>query len=686
MKHSLKNGIMLLALTVIAISGCDNEGGISTNNQLDSIPGFSMSNFDTSYKPCENFFMYAIGGWKKNNPLPKTEGRWGTFNILSDQNEEKIKDIILGAVHQKAKKGTVIQQIGDLYKSAMDSTEIEKKAILPLKPFFDKINNLKDYSEFPVFFALNKIKGISNPFNTVVGVDEKNVKQYVLYFSQGGLTLPDRDYYLKDNERYGNIRNQYITYLTKLFKLTGDNNHEAEINAQAVMEIETQLAEFSMSRVDMRQPDKTYNKMSVADLQNMVPDFDFYKYFSKLHINIDTVVVQQKDFLKNLNILYTDISVEKWKSYFKIHILNSFAPWLSSEFVNLHFDFFSGTLSGVTEMKPRQKRAVRFINNIFAKPLGKLFVQKYFSEDSKKTVENMIEELRAVYIERVKQLDWMSESTKHKAIEKLNAFTYKIGYPDQWKDYSSIDIVSDCIIHNILEINKYKVKENLNKLGNPVDRKEWNMPPHMVNAYYNPAMNEVVFPAGILQPPFFDPKSDICINYGAIGAVIGHEFTHGFDDQGSKYDKDGNLNTWWNATDEKNFKEKTNIIVRQFDNYKPYDSLHVQGQLTLGENIADLGGLTLSYYAMQRHFKQYGKPKDIAGFTPEQRFFLGWAQVWAMNIREELGKQLITIDPHSPAQYRVNGPMSNMTEFREAWHCSKNDTMVRSDSLQTKIW
>ena len=686
MKHLLRNSIMIVALAGIGLSGCNNADENNQQTNLDSIPGFAMSNFDTTYKPCDNFFMYATGGWQKDNPIPKTEGRWGSFNILAERNEDKIKGIILDAATQKAEKGSVVQQIGDLYKSAMDSTGIEKKGLSPLKPFFEKIDNLKDYKEFPEFFAANKLDGLGNFFSTTVGVDEKDVANYVMYLDQGGLTLPDRDYYLVDNERYQKIRKAYTDYLIKMFMLMGDDTTQAGIEAQSVMEIETQLAEFSMSRVDMRSPEKTYNRMSVSKLQSLVPDFDFSQYFSDIHIRLDTVVVRQKDFFSKMNVLLTDVPIEKWKTYFKFHVLNGYASWLSSDFVQAKFDFFSKTLSGVSEMKPRQKRTVRLINNIFAKPLGKLFVEKYFPESSKKTVESMIEDLRAVYIERIQHLDWMSDETKQKAVEKLHAFTYKIGYPDKWKDYSSIDIVPDDLIHNMLAIDKFQVKDNLDKLGKPVDRKEWGMPPQMVNAYYDPSMNEVVFPAGILQPPFFDPEADICINYGGIVGVIGHEFTHGFDDQGSKYDKDGNLNPWWNDEDAKKFAEKTQVIVNQFNGYEPYPGIHVIGKLTLGENIADLGGLTLSYYAMQKHFKEVGRPDDIAGFTPEQRYFLGWAQVWASNVREELGKQLITVDPHSPAQYRVNGPMSNMTEFREAWHCKPGDAMVRTDSLQAKIW
>ncbi len=685
MKHINLLGVLSLIIATSFIGSCDSNNSKNMNDK-DSIPGFTMSNFDTTYSPCDNFFMYATGGWQKNNPLPETEGRWGSFNVLEEKNEEKVKEIILGVASNTYEKGSVEQQISDLYKSAMDSAACEERGASPMHGFIGQILSLNDYKEFPSFFASNKVLGLDFLFNTMVNVDEKDVKNYIMYVEQGGLTLPDKDYYLEDNERYTKLRADYLEYLKKMFSMIGEDSLQADHDANAVLKIEKKLAEFSMSRTEMRDPEKTYNKISVNELNAMMPDFNWQEFFTDMNISIDSVIVRQVDFLKQINSLFASVPMDEWAPYFMFHSISNYTGWLSSDFVQTSFDFFSGKLSGVTQMKPRQKRTVKFINNMFAKPVGKLFVEKYFPESSKKTVESMIEDLRTVYIERVQNLDWMTDETKQKAIEKLHAFTYKIGYPDQWKDYSSIDIVPDDIIHNIMAISEYYVNDNLQKLGKPVDRKEWGMPPQMVNAYYDPSMNEVVFPAGILQPPFFDPNADECINYGGIVGVIGHEFTHGFDDQGSKYGKDGNLNPWWTEADEKQFNAKTEVIVKQFDEYEPYPGIHVIGKLTLGENIADLGGLTLSYYAMEKHFKENGRPKDIAGFTPEQRFFLGWAQVWASNIRDELGKQLITVDPHSPAQYRVNGPMSNMQEFRDAWGCGDNSNMVRKDSLQAKIW
>lgn len=686
MKKILTNIIMVLAIVGFdCLSGCNDNGTNKENNQ-DSIPCFTMSNFDTSYSPCDNFFMYATGGWKKINTLPETEGRWGSFNILGEKNEEKVKQIILDVGTKTYEKGSVEQQISDLYKSAMDSTTCEERGASPLHGFIGQIMSLESSQEFSSFFAYSKLQGINYLFNTMVNVDEKDVRNYIFYIEQGGLTLPDKDYYLNENERYTKLRADYLDYLIKIFSMIGEDSVQAKHDAQAVLKIETQLAGFSMSRTEMRDPEKTYNKLSISQLQTLMPDFDWSQFLSVLNISIDSVVVREPNFLKQANSLLTGIPIEEWFAYFMFHMIKNYTAWLSEDFVKTSFDFFSGKLSGVIQMKPRQKRAVKFINDIFSKPVGKLFVEKYFPESSKKTVELMIEDLRSVYIERIRILDWMTEETKQKAIEKLHAFTYKIGYPDQWKDYSSIDIVSDDIIHNMIAISQFYINDNLQKIGKPVDRKEWGMPPQMVNAYYNPSMNEVVFPAGILQPPFFDPNADICINYGGIIGVIGHEFTHGFDDQGSKYDKDGNLNPWWTEANEKQFNAKTEIIVKQFDKYEPYPDIYVNGKLTLGENIADLGGLTLAYYAMEKHFKENGRPDDIAGFTPEQRFFLGWAQVWASNIRDELGKQLVIVDPHSPAQYRVNGPMSNMQEFRDAWHCGDDSKMVRKDSLQAKIW
>ena len=682
-KTILNVGVFSLALLMFS---CNNETTNSETMETDTIPGFNLSNLDTSYKPCDDFYSYATKGWQKNNPLPKTEGRWGTFSILNEQNEDKVKEIIHEVAKSNAKQGAIEQQIGDLYKSAMDSAEIEKRGLKPLKPYFEAIDNLKSADDFPAFFAQNKLNGFGNPLALYATVDEKNSTHNIAYFAQSGLSLPDKDYYLKNDERYVKIQEAYKKHLKNMFELMGNDTTKAAEKATHVYDIEKQMASFSMARVDQRQPEKTYNKISVDELVKLTNGFDWNAYFKTLNITVDTLVMMQPDFFKQTSELFKSVTLDNWKDYFKYHLLIQFASWLPDTFAVESFNFYSGTLNGVTERKPREKRAVKFVNAYLSQPVGHLFVKKYFSESSKKAVEAIIEDLRSVYIERVQQLDWMDDTTKEKAVEKLKAFTYKIGYPEKWKDYSSVKITPDNIVENIIALSHYATEYNLNKIGKPVDKTEWGMPPQMVNAYYEPTRNEVVFPAGILQPPFYSIDADDAINYGGIGAVIGHEFTHGFDDQGSKYDKDGNINPWWTEQSKEKFNQKTKLIVEQFNAFEPFEGIHVQGELTQGENIADLGGLTLSYYALKKHYEKVGKGKTIAGFTPEQRFFLGWAQVWASNVREQTAKQLITIDPHSPSQYRVNGPMSNLKEFKEAWHCKDGDNMVRPDSVKVVIW
>ncbi len=673
-------------LAIFTILFTSNFYAQNKKSTSEIIPGFDLANLDKSVSPKQDFFQYATGGWQKANPMPETESRWGSFNVLYENGQVKLKGIILEAEKKGGTKGSSSQLIGDFYKSAIDSLGIENAGLSPLKFRLERIESLKTYKDFPEFFAANRKEGIGSPLSFYIGTDKKDSQKYIAYTSQSGLTLPDRDYYLKDNERFQKIRVAYKDHLQKMFVLMGNDSITAEKNATTIFDLEKRIAQNSMSRIDRRNPELTYNKMTITELQKLSPDYDWKKYLTILNIDIDNIIVSQVDFLKGTNSLLKEIPVEDWKIYFKWHLVDGAASWLSHKYVKQNFEFFSGVLGGVKQMKSREKRAVSLVNGKLGEPLGKLFVGKYFPESSKKEVEGLIENLRSAYLDRVTQLDWMSDETKVKATEKLKAFTYKIGYPEKWKDYSTIDIKSNTVIENIYAVNRWKAQENLSKLGKPVDKTEWGMTPQTVNAYYNPVNNEVVFPAGILQPPFYSPNTDVAINYGAIGGVIGHEFTHGFDDSGSKYDKNGNLNNWWTTTDREKFDAKTKIVVEQFDKYEPLPDVFVQGKLTLGENIADLGGLTLGYYALQKYYDKNGGRENIAGFTPEQRFYLGWAQVWASNTRPEYVKQQVTTDPHSPSQYRVNGPMSNLDEFRKAWDAKNGDQMVRSGDLQAKIW
>jgi putative endopeptidase len=679
MKKSMFGSLVLMSL--ILVYSCSND-----MKDKSKIPGFDLANLDQSVSPSDDFFQYSTGGWQKMNQIPDTESRWGMFNVLREESEERIRKIVDKAVAEGGEKGSDSQMIGDFYKSAMDSSGIEEMGLKPLEPIFAKIEALKSYSDFPKFFSEGRLMGISSPIGVYIGADRKNSTMNIVNIGQGGLSLPDRDYYLGDAERFQKIRAQYIQHITNMFELAGDSPQDAKKNANIVMAIETELAENSMSRIERRDPGKTYNKLSADELQQLSPNYDWNQYFSFFNIEPKEVVVGQVDFLKATNKQFENTPIEQWKVYFKWHTLSGFASWLPNKFVQESFAFNSGVMAGVDVMKSREKRASRLVNGRLGQPLGKLYVAEFFPESSKKDVENLIENLRAAYIERVAQLDWMGEETKEKATDKLKAFTYKIGYPDNWDDFSTLDIVPNNVVHNLLEINKWFVNDNISKFGKEVDKTKWGMTPQTVNAYYNPVNNEVVFPAGILQHPFYSPDADVAINYGAIGGVIGHEFSHGFDDSGSRYDKNGNLNDWWTEEDRARFEAKTAIVVEQFDNFEPYPNVFVQGKLTLGENIADLGGLTLGYYALQKHYEQNGGREDLAGFSPEQRFFLGWAQVWASLAREEYVKQQVTTDPHSPAPYRVNGPMSNMIEFRKAFNIKDGSPMARTGEEQVVIW
>lgn len=675
-----------MAFSIFATVSCSNNEKAAEKKDMNKIPGFDLANLDTTVSPTDNFYQYATGGWQKNNPIPETESRWGAFSILYENGQDKLKGLVNEAVKEGGENGSDSQMIADMYKSAMDSTGIEELGLSPLKSRLDRIDALKSYKDFPEFFAKNFRQGMGSPIGFYIGTDSKDSKSTIANTVQSGLSLPDRDYYLVDSDRFKKIRSAYKSHLTNMFVLMGDDEATAAKNSTIVFDIEKQIAKEQMSKIERRNPDVTYNKMTIEELQQLSPNYDWNKYFNTLDIKADNVIVGQVDFLKAIDKQLKSTAISDWKVYFKWHLVDGSASWLPNKFVKENFAFKSGVMRGVDKMKTREKRAIRLVNGVLGDQLGKLFVAEYFPESSKKDVEALIENLRTAYIDRVSKLDWMSDETKAKATEKLKAFTYKIGYPDKWKDYSSVTIKGNALLENMFAMDEWSANENLSKLGKPVDKTEWGMTPQTINAYYNPVNNEVVFPAGILQPPFYGPNTDVAVNYGAIGGVIGHEFSHGFDDSGSKYDKNGNLNDWWSKEDRAKFDAKTKIVVDQFDAFEPYPNVFVQGELTLGENIADLGGLTLGYYALQKYYETNGGEETLAGFTPEQRFYLGWAQVWATNARPEYVKQQVTSDPHSPAEYRVNGPMSNLTEFRKAWNAKEGDKMVRTGEKQAIIW
>lgn len=644
---------------------------------------FSLDNLNKDVAPCDNFYSYAIGNWQKMNPVPPTEGRWMSFNILAEDNREKIQDILDSTLNaNEAAKGSDLQLIRDFYISARDSATRNEKGYSALKPMLADIQAIASLEDVQTQFAVLRKKRVSTPVAFYVGVDDENSNAHIVNAGQSGLTLGDKSYYLKEEEKFQSIREKYVTHINEIFALAELSEENA---GQRVLDLETQLAKISWDRKDLRDADKTYNKMSVTSFDAMLSNLNIANVLGAMDLGqADELVVGPVSFYKELDKLLPTVSIEDWKTYLTWHVFSSFSAHINDDFEQKSFEFFSKEMQGVKEMRPRKERILRIVDGNLGEPLGKLFVEKYFPAESKQYMSELIENLRGAYKQSIQNLTWMGDSTKEKALKKLASFTYKIGYPDKWKDYSNLEITSDDFIQNLLNVAAFGHKEMTDKLGQPVDKEEWHMSPQMVNAYYNRSGNEIVFPAGILQPPFFHPTFDDAINYGGIGGVIGHEFTHGFDDQGAKYDWDGNKNNWWTDEDRARFKELTTKLAEQYSSYEVLPGEFVNGELTLGENIADLGGLTLSYMALEKVMAGKEDPM-VDGFTWQQRFFLGWANVWKGNITDEALRNRILTDPHSPGEQRVLGPLANLPQFEEAFKCS-GQNMVKPDSARIKIW
>ncbi len=689
-----KTSIVLSALVLAGVVSC---GGDAEKNKIaekrtepkkEVAEAFSLSNLDNSQNPCTDFYQYAIGSWLKNNPIPSTESRWGVFENLSEDNRKKINSLIDEITSKSDHKvGSDEQLVRDFYLSAFDSTTCNARGVEPLKPYLSRVNSISSKKELEDYMIEAYNKGLGGAFGFWIGSDSKNSNENVLQLSQGGGGLPDRDYYLSDNEKMEAIRKAYIIHLEKMFVLIGENPETAKKSAQTVFDLEKKFAEISMTRLDRRDPMKTYNPKSISELQSLAPEFNWVAFFSAFGIdNPKKIIVGQPDYMSGYSKLFKNTDLAVWKKYFEWELINSMANYLNKEIVDQNFDFYSRTLNGVQIMKPRWKRAQSMLDGNFGETMGKIYVERYFSEDAKKSVGQLIENLRAAFRVRIENLDWMSAETKTAAKEKLESFTYKIGYPDTWNDFSSIAVSENTLFENIIAVREFSLRKMLKDYGQPVDKTRWWMNPQTINAYYNPLFNEVVFPAAILQPPFYNVDADDAINYGSIGAVIGHEFTHGFDDKGCLYNHEGNLENWWKDTDFSKFSSRADVIVNQFNQFKPLPDLSVNGELTLGENIADFGGLTMAYYALEKSLEGKPKPKDIDGFTYQQRIFLGWANVWKNNIKDEALRNRILNDTHSPGEFRVNGTLSNMPEFQEAWGCKDGDKMFRNPKERAKIW
>jgi putative endopeptidase len=682
------NLLPALGLAAALLASCGQQPDTQAFSSLpEGVRFIEPAYMDTTVHPGDDFYRYANGGWMKKNAIPASETSWGSFNLLEDFNKKALQKILDEAAAQKgAAKGSAEQMVGDLYASGMDTNAINALGIKAIQSELDRIATVKDNASLIEEIAREASMGMNPLWSFYVGPDDKNVSRNIGNIWQGGLGLPDRDYYLNADAREKEIREKYLAHISRMLTLSGENEADAAKHAATVLNMETAMARASMDRVTMRDPYKLYNKFSLAGLSQKTPGLDWAMLMSKMGVKgEDSLIAAQPAFLSAVAGMLRTVPVEDWKTYLKWHLLHQTAPYLSSDFNLENFDFFGRTLRGQQEQKPRWKQVLAVVDGAVGEQLGKMYTDRYFTPEAKKRMMELVDNLSAAFEARIKGLDWMTDSTKTLALEKLHAFIKKIGYPDKWRDYSGLEIVRDSYVKNILASNVFDFKYMTGKLGKPVDRTEWGMTPPTVNAYYNPAFNEIVFPAGILQYPFFDLNVDDAALYGGIGAVIGHEMTHGFDDQGCQYAADGNLRNWWTPEDKKKFDAKTTMVKDQFDGYTILDGKKVNGALTLGENIADLGGVTIAYEAFKRT-RQGQSQEKIDGFTPDQRFFLSWAQVWRMNTRDETAAEQLMTDPHAPEEHRCNGPLSNFAPFYAAFNVKEGHKMFKPEAQRARVW
>jgi len=679
MKISLFLFTALLATSLLISTSCSRS--TKTGKGENKVPPFDVSTIDASVKPIEDFDAFANGNWKKKNAIPATENSWGSFNILDKETREvKIKGIVKELLTlENPKKGSEAQLITGFYHSFLDTVTIEKRGITPIVPLSEKILAAKNIEELIALSGELAKLSVSGPFDVGVGADDRNSTMNAVFMGQSGLSLRDRNYYENKDSSMIRIRGEFVKHVDKMFSMAGWN---VTSPGETILDFETRMALIQLKNFEMRDPVKMYNKIAFSELPKLAPEINWAGYYQSFGLHTDTVIVQDKNYLKHLSQLVGSTSLDVMKTYYRWHLLTNFSSLLPTQFNKEAFHFFNTVMYGVKEQRPREERAIINVNFRLGMPLGKLFVAKYFPESSKKKVTDMIENVRSVYRDRIDKLSWMSAPTREKAKEKLAAFTWKIGYPDTWKDYSTIDIQPDKLIENSINITLWDHNDMISKVGKAVDKREWGMSPQTINAYNNPTNNEIVFPAAILQPPFFNPDADDAINYGGIIAVIGHEITHGFDDQGAQYDGTGNLHNWWSPADAQNFAALGKRMENYFGSIEVTKGFKIDGKLTLGENIADLGGLTLGYYALEKSLEGKTKPEPIDGFTPEQRFFLGWAQVWRENMTNESLISQVQTDPHSPAHWRINGTLPLMKEFADAF----GGQTAAKDSARIVIW
>lgn len=679
--HALLAKIAVAGRAATASASSGSHGGAGS-----AIPGLDLANLDRQAKACTNFYQYAVGGWLAKHPIPPQYPAWGTFVELARHNEEVLRGILEKDAASKAPVGSNEQKLGDFYATCMDTHVIDSEGIRPLRPELTRIAAIHDLPSLEREIAHLQSTGVDAVFQFGSEQDSKNSTQEIGGAEQGGLGLPNRDYYTKQDAKSKQIRSQYLMHVGKIFELLGDPAARASQEAQTVMQIENKLADASMTPVQLRDPNAVYHKMDLSQLRTLTPDFSWPAYFHEIgRPGISTVNVGQPDFFKAMDTTLKSIPLSEWRVYLRWHLVHAAAPFLSQPFVDAHFNFYGRTLMGTKQLRPRWQRCVGAVDDGMGMALGEQYVRVAFPPSSKAHALAMVNNLISVLRSDLSTLPWMGPKTRQYAVAKLQDLMKKIGYPSKWRNYSALHISRGPYVDNVLRAEAFEFQRDLKKIGKPVDRTEWEMTPPTVNAYYNAHMNEIVFPAGILQPPFFIPNAPDAINYGAMGAVIGHEMTHGFDDEGSQFDAQGNLKNWWTPQDKAAFDKRAACVVHQFDSYVVVGNLHENGKLVEGESIADLGGLTIAYDALEKSLE--GRPRVTRdGFTPEQLFFLGYAQIWAMNIRPQLERLRVMTDPHPIPRFRVDGPLSNMAAFAKAWNCKPGDAMVRPARERCKIW
>jgi putative endopeptidase len=679
--HGPKSALTFLVLLFLATITVGSIA-LAQTAPAKSQPVLDVTSMDTSVDPCADFFTYSCGAWIKKNPIPPDQTSWSVYSKLEDDNKAILREILEGAATPATDRDAVKQKIGDYYAACMDEKAINAAAIKPLQPVLDQIQQL--HSRRDIADVAATMISDDALFRFRSDQDYKDSTQVIAESDQGGLGLPDRDYYLKTDAKSVELRKAYVAHLQKMFELLGDKPAAAAAEAQTVVRIETALAKGSLTRVERRDPQKLYHKMTTKQLDALSPAFQWKTYFAKVGLpSVEALNVETPEFFKTLNLELQKENLASWKTYLRWHLANANAPFLSADFVNADFDFYGKTLQGAQELEPRWKRCVGYVDNDLGEALGQVYVERTFSPDAKQRAQKMVKEIEDAMGRDIDSLPWMTPTTKQHALEKLHSAANKIGYPDKWRDYSTLTIARDDEIGNVLRAREFEFHRQLAKIGKPVDRGEWQMTPPTVNAYYDPQMNDINFPAGVLQPPLFDANSDAAPNFGDTGGTIGHELTHGFDDEGRQFDAQGNLRDWWTPEDAKAFEQRAGCISDQYSQYVIVDDVKINGKLTLGEDVADLGGVILAYMAWQEDTKgQTLEP--IEGFTPEQRFFIADGQSWCASTRDETKRLRATVDPHSPDKYRTNGVLSNMPEFQEAFHCKAGSPMVREN--RCRVW